>query len=223
MGNPWFKRSIEISEGKIKRVGFIDENEKKVIDAKGMILCPGFVDLHNHSDLTILAYPNAESCIMQGITTAVVGNCGLSMAPVNPDKVDLLKRYLSPFLAKGFDYKWDWETLGEFYEKVEAQGISLNIAPLVGHGTIRLAVKGFNLNKASKEEMDKMKILLEQSIKDGAFGMSTGLVYPPGCYSTTEELIELGSVLKKYGSCYATHMRNEGDMLMEATEEAIKA
>jgi len=221
-GNTWFKKDIGISEGKIKSLGFIDGNAEKTIDADGMIISPGFIDLHSHVDQDILAYPNAENCIMQGITTAVVGNCGMSMAPISSDKVDLLKKYLSPFLVKNFNYEWDWETLGEFHKKVEKQGISLNIAPLVGHGTIRLAIKGFDSSKVSRQEMNKMKILLEQSIKEGVFGMSTGLTYPPGCYSTTDELIELGSVLKKYGLVYATHIRNESDRLMEAVEEAIK-
>jgi len=221
-GNTWFKKDIGISEGKIKSLGFVDGNSEKTIDADGMIISPGFIDLHSHVDQDILAYPNAENCIMQGITTAVAGNCGMSLAPINPNRIDILKKFQEPFLAKDFDYEWDWETLGEFYKKVEKQGISINIAPLVGAGAIRIAVKGFDSNKVSKEEMNKMKILLEQSIKDGAFGMSTGLIYPPGCYFSTSELIELGKVLKKYGLIYATHIRNEGDRLMEAVEEAIK-
>jgi len=221
-GSLWFKKDIGIGEGKIKRVGLTAENGKKTIDATGMVVSPGFIDLHNHSDMTILSYPNVESYIMQGVTTVVVGNCGLSMAPVNAGKVDLLKRYLSPFLASGFDYGWDWRTVKEYYEKVEKQGTSLNLAPLVGQGTIRLAVKGFDSNAPSKEEMNEMKQLLEQSLGDGAFGMSTGLIYPPGTYSSTEELIELASVLTRYGALYTTHMRNEGDRLMEAVEEAIK-
>ncbi len=221
-GNPWFKKDIGISEGKIKNLGFIDGNAEKTVDADGMIISPGFIDLHSHVDQDILAYPNAENCIMQGITTAVVGNCGMSMAPISSDKVDLLKKYLSPFLVKNFNYEWGWETLGEFHKKIEEQGISLNMASLVGHGTIRLAIKGFDSSKVSREEMNKMKILLEQSIKDGVFGMSTGLIYPPGCYSTTDELIELGSILKRYGLVYATHIRNESNRLMEAVEEAIK-
>jgi len=222
-GNPWFKRDIEISEGKIKKLGFVNGNkEQKIIDANGMIVSPGFINLHSHTDISVLAYPNAESSVTQGITTAVCGNCGLSMAPVNLDNLDLLKKYLSPFLVKKSDYKWDWETLGEFYGSVEKQGLSINIAPLVGQGTIRLAVKGFDSSKVSKEEMIKMKMLLEQSVKDGAFGMSSGLIYPPGCYSSTEELIELCSVLKKYGLIYATHIRSESNRLMEAVREAIK-
>lgn len=221
-GNLWFKKDIGIGNGKITGMGLFATDGNKTIDATGKVVSPGFIDLHNHTDMTILTYPNVESYIMQGVTTVVVGNCGLTMAPVNPDKVDLLKRYLFPFLATGFDYGWDWKTLREYYEKVEKLGTSLNLAPLVGQGTIRLAVKGFDSDEASKEEMNEMKQLLEQSLEEGAFGMSTGLIYPPGTYSTTEELVELASVLTRYGALYATHMRNEGDMLMESVEEAIR-
>jgi len=221
-GNPWLRKDIGITNGKITRLGHITEDSGETMDATGMIVSPGFIDLHNHSDFSILAYPSAESYIMQGVTTAVVGDCGLSLAPLEPDKLALLKRYLSPFLKAGFDYGWEWRTLAEFYQKVEKQGTSLNLAPLVGQGTIRLAVKGFDSTGSSAEEMNQMKKLLAQSLEDGAFGMSTGLIYPPGCYSSTEELIELASVLKEYGAIYTTHMRNEGDRLIEALEEAIE-
>ena len=220
-GNPWLRKDIGITNGKITRLGHITEDSGETMDATGMIVSPGFIDLHNHSDFSILAHPNAESYIMQGVTTAVVGNCGLSLAPLNPDNLALLKRYLSPLLRAGSDYGWEWRTLAEFYQKVEKQGTSLNLAPLVGQGTIRLAVKGFDSTGSSAEEMNQMKKLLAQSLEDGAFGMSTGLIYPPGCYSSTEELIELASVLREYGAVYTTHMRDEGDRLIEALEEAI--
>jgi len=221
-GNPWCRKDVGIVEGRIKRVGHIGEHTGKKIEAEGMIISPGFVDLHNHSDRSILAYPDAENYIMQGVTTAVIGNCGLSLAPVNPDNLDLLKRYNAAALKPGFDYGFEWRTLAEYYEKVERQGISLNLAPLVGHGAVRLAVKGFDSSEASREEMSKMKRLIVQSLEEGAFGMSTGLIYPPGSYSNTEELVQLASILRQYGGIYTTHMRNEGDRLMESVEEAIR-
>lgn len=131
-GSPWFKKDIGISEGKIVSVGFISEKAEQTIDAEGMVVSPGFIDLHTHNDLTILTYPNAESHVMQGITTAVTGNCGLSMAPVNSNSLPLLKTYVSPFLVSDFDYGWSWETLNEYYEKVERQGSTVNLVPLVG-------------------------------------------------------------------------------------------
>ncbi len=221
-GSPWFSRDIGISNGKIKSLGRIPAEGSKVIDAKGLIVAPGFIDLHNHADHGILAFPDATNYLMQGVTTSVAGNCGLSMAPLNPVYVELLKSYLSPFLRKGFDYGWDWQSANDFYQKVEAKGTAMNIAPLVGQGTIRLAVMGFASGKPTTEEMREMKKLLIQALDDGAFGMSSGLIYPPGSYSSTEELIELASVLSNYGAIYTTHMRNEGDKLIESLDEAIR-
>ncbi len=221
-GSPWVREDIGIREGRIARIGALDEDGRKTIDAKGMVASPGFVDLHTHNDLTILAHRDAESYIMQGVTTACVGNCGLSLVPVSPDSLGLLKRYLAPFLVSDFEYGWDWKTFREYYEKVEDGGISQNLAPLVGQGSIRLAVKGFDSARASGDEMGAMKQLLEESLEEGAFGMSTGLIYPPGSYSSTEELVELGAVLSRYGAIYATHLRNEGDRLMESLDEAIR-
>jgi len=221
-GNKSFKKDIAIVKGKINKIGKVKKNMENLLNAEGMIISPGFIDIHNHVDHGILAFPYAENYIMQGVTSCVVGNCGLSMAPVNFDNLIYLKRYLSQFLETSYNYSWDWKTLKEYFEKVRIQGTSVNIAPLVGQGTIRIAVKGFKTSKTSKEEMKKMKKLLSQSLEDGAFGMSTGLIYPPGSYSTTEELIELSSVLKNYNALYATHMRSESDKLVEALKEAIK-
>ena len=221
-GNPWLKKDIGISEGKIRSVGHIGGHAREIIDVEGMVVAPGFVDLHNHSDMSILTYPGSESYIMQGVTTAVVGNCGLALVPVNPDNLTLLQRYLSSFGAGRDDQQWEWRTHAEFYKIVEEQGIALNLAPLVGQGTVRLAVKGFDSSEASTEEMNEMKRLVVQGLEDGAFGLSTGLIYPPGSYSTTEELIELASVVKEYGGIYASHIRNEGSNLIEAVEEAIR-
>jgi N-acyl-D-amino-acid deacylase len=221
-GSPWFKGDVAIRDGRIKKVGHVAGGARKTVDAGGMVVAPGFIDLHTHNDLTVLPFPGAESYIMQGVTTAVVGNCGLSMAPLNPDRVDLLRRYLSPFLKADCDYGWNWKSVGDYCSVVEAHGTVQNLVPLVGQGTIRLAVKGFDTTPASKAEMKAMKALLEQSMEEGCFGLSSGLIYPPGSYSTTDELVELAGSLPRYGGLYTTHMRNEGDLLMEALEEAIR-
>ncbi len=221
-GSPWFQRDIGISNGKIKSLGYIPAEGSNVIDAKGLIVAPGFIDLHDHADHAIMAFPDATNYLMQGVTTSVAGNCGLSMAPVNPNYLELLKAYLSPFLKKGFNYGWDWQSIGEFYQKVESHGTAMNLAPLVGHGTLRLAVMGFDSSTPTTEQMQQMKNLLKQALEDGAFGMSSGLIYPPGSYSSTEELIELAGVLSNYGAIYTSHIRNEGDSLIEAVDEAIR-
>jgi len=221
-GSPSFKADIGIKEGKIVKIGDINEKGNTTIDAKRLVVSPGFIDMHNHADHAILAFPNAECYIMQGVTTSLVGNCGLSMAPINPDNLELIKSYLFPFLRADFDYKWDWRTSKEYFEKIRKNHTAINLAYLIGQGTLWIAVKGFEMTRASKEEMDTMKTILKKELEEGSFGLSTGLVYPPGSYSTTEELVELTSVLKDYNALYTTHMRSESDELLESVEEAIK-
>jgi N-acyl-D-aspartate/D-glutamate deacylase len=222
-GSPWFMADIGIADGKIQNMGAIVAGDaKRSIDAAGKVACPGFIDLHNHSDITAPALPGCESNLMQGVTTAVVGNCGLSMAPASPETVGLLKEYLAPFLVKGFDYGWDWESLGQYNEKINRAQVAMNLAPLVGHGTLRIAAAGFKKEPLSEQETATMKQLLVQSLKDGAFGMSSGLIYPPGCFADTEELIRLGAILKQYGRIYTSHIRDEADQLIESVEEAIR-
>lgn len=221
-GNPWFSGDIGVKDGKIVKIGKIEERGKHEIDAKGLFVSPGFIDIHTHADLTILAVRDAQSYVTQGITTAIASNCGLAMAPINPEKLDLLKSYVSPFLVRDFDYGWDWGSFGEFYEKVEKGGIAINIVPLAGHGTIRIFVKGFDPSTPSPEELSKMKDLLRKCIDEGAFGLSTGLIYPPGSYSETWEIVELAKVLGEKGGVYLSHIRNESKRLIEAVEEAIE-
>ncbi|MBE3128311.1 MAG: amidohydrolase family protein, partial [Actinobacteria bacterium] len=134
-GNPPFKADIGIKGGKIIKIGDITEKGSTTINADGLVVSPGFIDMHNHADHAILAFPNAECYIMQGVTTSLVGNCGLSMAPINSDNLELTKSYLFPFLRADFDYKWDWRTSKEYFEKIQRNGTAINLAPLVGQGT----------------------------------------------------------------------------------------
>ena len=221
-GSPYFKSDIGIKNGRIEKIGRVSGNAARVIDAMSQIVSPGFIDLHSHTDHSILPFPEAQSFVMQGVTTQVVGNCGQSMAPTSEKTLPLLQRYLKSSLYPDYDYEWNWKSLAEYYERVEEQGTSINLIPLVGQGTVRLAVKGFDTTLASKSEMRQMKKLVSEGLEGGAFGLSSGLVYTPGSYSTTEELIELASVLGRYGGIYATHIRNEEDGLIEAVDEAIK-
>jgi N-acyl-D-amino-acid deacylase len=221
-GSPWYKADVALMGGKINIIGNLNGvPAKKVIDVGGKVLSPGFIDPHSHADMTAAAVNNADNKITQGVTTDVAGMCGLSPAPINKDNLMHLKQYLSPFMAKGLDTKWDWDGMASWMNIIDRQGNSTNMAMLVGHGTLRIAVMGFDDRKPDANEMNKMKSLVAQAMEDGAIGLSTGLIYPPGCFSEKEELIELCKVVAQYGGIYVTHMRNESAEVLAALEEAI--
>jgi N-acyl-D-amino-acid deacylase len=171
--SPWFRGDVGVTDGIIQRVGILEKaDSKETMDAEDCYLVPGFIDIHSHSDSTLFAYPLAESRILQGVTTEIGGNCGISPAPVNPANVKLLKDY-----AGHLDY--NGESLSEYLELLENKSVSTNFGTLVGHGTIRLAVMGFNDRKPEEHELEAMARLLRQAMEDGAYGMSSGLIYPP--------------------------------------------
>lgn len=219
--SPAFVGEVGIKDGKIKCVGkgfhVTCREAKSVVDANGMYLVPGFIDIHSHSDCTILEHPLAESRVFQGITTEITGNCGISSAPVSmdPEKRKLLVDYADIENVT-------WNSVKEFFDAVEERKVSTNIGLVTGHGTLRIAAMGFDKRKPTEEEMQTMKELLKQSINDGSFGYSSGLIYPPGSYADTDELTELAKVLADYDAIYTTHMRNEGFLVREALAEAIE-
>jgi len=219
--NPWFKADIGITEEKIAEIGRLDkERAARVIDAKGLVVSPGFLDMHSHSDLVLLINPKAESKIRQGITTEVIGNCGGSAAPLN----DFLKtemRKTTPLLEEA-KLELNWSTMREYLNRLDKQGAALNVAPLVGHENIRALVIGFDNRAPTDAELKKMKNILGRAMEDGAFGMSTGLIYPPGCYAKTDELMELSRMVAKHGGIYTSHIRGEGEELISSVKETIK-
>jgi N-acyl-D-amino-acid deacylase len=188
-----------------------------VIDAAGLAVCPGFIDTHAHSDFTIVADNRAEGKIMQGVTTEVNGNCGMSAAPLYSGAFERREEDLREL---GIDERWN--TLGQYFGLIRKMGTGVNIAMLAGHGNIRGSVVGYDDRSPSPEEMNGMLGLLRESTEEGAIGLSTGLIYPPGMYAQTEELIELGKALRERGLIYASHMRSEGTMLTEAVGEVIR-
>jgi N-acyl-D-amino-acid deacylase len=172
--------------------------------------------MHSHSEYSLLANSKAESKIRQGVTTEVNGNCGDSPAPIEGMTAEAAEE------AKEYDLDVDWSTLGEYLGRLEKQGIALNVAQLIGHGTIRTAVMRYENRPPTSEELTRMKELVAQAMEDGAFGMSTGLFYLPGCFADAEEVIALCKIVAEYGGVYTSHIRGEGDPLIEAVAEAIE-
>lgn len=219
-GTPWQMGDLAIKDGKIAAMGcLIDAQAVEVIDAKGMVLSPGFVDIHSHSDFAISGVPFAESRVLQGITTEIGGDCGMSAAPVNPNNVDLLKRYIG-FLDTGMDFTW--QSFAEYLNQMDQFPYSVNYGGMVGHGTIRLAVMGFDDRQPTEAELKEMQRLAAESMQGGAFGMSSGLIYPPGCYADVDELAEVSKALAPYRGMYESHMRDEGDGVLDSVKETIE-
>lgn len=218
-GNPWFRANVGIQSGKIVKIGrSFNLEAEKVLDADGLVVCPGFIDIHTHSDLSLLINPQADSKVRQGVTTEVVGNCGISAAPVTEAGLRPLK---DEWGAEAEEVEWNWSTLGEYLSCLEKQGVALNVASLVGHSTVRTCVLGVDSRAPTKEEMKEMKVLVARSMEEGAFGISTGLVYLPGCFAETSELVELCKVVSAYDGFYASHTRGERETIMDALREAI--
>lgn len=218
-GNSWYKADIAISGDRIVHVGTVNDfSADEEIDVKGLAVAPGFIDIHTHSDTAAFVPELCKGRIMQGITTEVIGNCGVSVYPVNPENSDLLTKYVGAEL-EAVDLKWT--SLAEFAEISTSLGLVTNLVPLIGHGTVRIAVMGFDNRPPTPEEMEMMSRLVAESMEQGAFGISSGLIYPPGVFCTTEELVELCHVVRDYNGIYTTHMRNEADLVVEAVEEAI--
>jgi N-acyl-D-amino-acid deacylase len=190
------------------------------IDAKNKIICPGFIDMHSHADLAILRDPLCKDKIQQGITTQVIGNCGQSIAPLIERTIPLLKKYVTPLLGD-IKTEWEWRSFKEYLSLIQKKGIATNIVPLVGHLTLKVSIMGFENRKPFVEELEKIKLLVIEAMESGAFGISTGLTYPPDCYSTTEELIKICKVVKQYGGIYASHARVFSSV-KKAVEEAIE-
>ena len=222
IGGPWIYADVGIKDGLIAKVGYLGKEEaEKTIDASGKFVSPGFIDIHNHSDLSILVYPAAENYLMQGVTTIVIGNCGFSAAPISPKNIEPYKSYWSQ-LVPGLPVEFTWRTFSEYLKTVEKAKPAVNIVPLVAQGTVRIAVKGLEPGKASKEELDEMKELVREAMEAGAFGMSTGLIYPPGSFTSTDEIVELAKVVAEYKGIYASHIRGESYNLLNAVKEAIE-
>lgn len=190
----------------------------RVIDAAGLAVAPGFIDVHSHADNAPLLDEHDTSKILQGVTTEVVGNCGLSLAPRVPAYAAALAAYCGRLFPS---LPWGWTGMDELFEEIDAAGCVTNMVPLVGHGTIRLAAMGMVDREPTGAELDAMRRMTEQAVEAGVFGLSSGLIYPPGLFSETGELAELASVLPS-NLVYATHIRGEGPMLLDSITEGLE-
>ncbi|MEN8758308.1 MAG: D-aminoacylase, partial [Desulfobacterales bacterium] len=225
-GQKAYLADVGVENGRITEISpDLGADADEIVDADGCVVSPGFIDMHSHSDFTLLVHPKAESKIRQGVTTELVGNCGGSPAPVPEERFDDFMQYmvgLGGFYQKVLTPQdWKWKTLAQFYEELENKGVAVNLAPLVGHSTLRSAVMGYENGPPSPDELKQLKYLLEKELDLGAFGMSTGLIYHPGAFAAREELTQLAKVVHSYGGIYTTHIRSEGKYLIEAIDEAL--
>ena len=194
------------------------EHAGRSVNAAGKVLAPGFIDMHSHSDWALWENRRAESKIRQGVTTEVVGNCGFSPAPVVPAFREELRGF-ALYLPQGLDFSWP--SFGAYLDALDADGLALNVAHLVGHGTLRIGAMGFARRAPTDAELSAMQTLLADAMEDGAFGMSTGLIYAPGSYADTAEIVEVARAAARRRGFYASHMRGEGATLLSAVGEAI--
>ncbi len=216
-GSPWYSGDVGIRNGHIAAIGDLGgAPAKQKIDAKGKIVAPGFIDMLGQSELTILVDPRLPSKVYQGITTEITGE-GNSVAPVNDamlasDRAGYAHLHITP----------DWRTLREYFARLEKQGMGINLATYVGATSVRRMVLGDADVQPTPAQLDQMKALVDQAMRDGAVGLSTALQYAPAPYAKTDELIALAQVASKYGGIYATHMRSEGDTVLESIDEATR-
>jgi N-acyl-D-amino-acid deacylase len=216
-GSPWYAGDVAVKDGRIAAIGNLSSaSRKRTIDAHGLIVAPGFIDMLGQSEITVLVDPRLPSKIFQGITTEITGE-GNTAAPIN----DAILKEAQP----GFDHygiKADWRTLQQYFARVEKQGIGINMGHYIGATTIREMVIGFGDRAPTPDELKRMQALVAVAMQEGALGLSTALQYPPAPYAHTEELIALATTASQFGGIYATHMRSEGDAEMAALEEAFR-
>jgi N-acyl-D-amino-acid deacylase len=214
-GAPARRADIGITGERITAIGDLQKAESLAsIQAEGQMVCPGFIDTHSHSDAYLLIEPTAPSKVYQGVTTEIVGNCGASAAPCLG----------AAHLASDWQlhtYPGQWKTMAEYRQVLAAVKPVLNVVPLVGHNVLRASVMGYEGRVATGEECTEMERLLEQSLEEGGRGLSSGLIYPPGMYAASEEILRLAKVVQRKGGIYTSHMRSESSQLIAALNETI--
>ena len=220
-GSPWYWADIAVQQDRIVRIGSLaGAAARRVIKADGCSVSPGFIDVHTHSDLQPLVTPLQECKIRQGVTTEVIGHDGLGLAPVTPRTVAVLREQLAGLVGRP-DLEWEWGTITSYLDRFDRR-VAVNIAMLVPHGTLRLAVMGVENRAPTPDERRRMKHLVDQGMREGAIGLSTGLTYAPAMYASDDEMVELCKVLRPYNGFYCPHHRNYGMEALEAYQDSIE-
>lgn len=222
-GNPWFAADIGVAGGRIAAVARSLEgcHARRVIEAGGRVVCPGFIDTHSHSDLVALVDPVLEPKARQGITTEVLCQDGISVAPVRPEHVEGWRRYIAA-LDGDPPIPWTWQSFGEYLDALAAARPAINLAALVPFGNVRQWVMGLADRRPTSEELEAMCRLIDRCMAEGAFGMSIGLIYLPCVFASTEELVRCYQAVARRGGIMVIHMRNEADYWLEAIEETLE-
>ncbi len=212
------RADVAITDGRITDVGDVaGRRATRMIDARDRVVAPGFIDIHSHSDNTVFVNDAFESALHMGVTLVVCGNCGGSSAPVRGLAAEELDRALAVF-----DAKRTWSSFAQYAAACDDARPAINLCSFVGHGTLRECVMGGAARAPSRHELDEMRTLLTQALDEGAIGLASGLIYPPSAYGTTDELAALCAVVREKGGLYASHIRSEGDRLLDAVEENLE-
>jgi N-acyl-D-amino-acid deacylase len=223
LGNPWYHADVGIQGEKIERIGRIEAKDaERVMDGNDMMLAPGFIDMHSHSEMVFLSGKQPELLegrIRQGITTEIMGNCGISVSPVTDEMKPIMEASVGWMTPE--KVPWEWNSMGEFLDLLAQKGVIVNVGSLSGHGAIRALVKGFASGTASPDEIRRMQDALRETLEQGSFGLSSGLIYAPGMFADTEELTELSRIIAEYDRIYVSHIRGSSETDIDAEKEII--
>jgi len=224
-GLPAYRADIAIKGARIAAIGKFNAEANHTINARGLTVIPGIIDPHSHADLILPLDPKRQIELMrcklaQGVTTTIVGNCGLGCAPVATDQAESVLRAVNAWMTPEA-VEWKWRTVGEYLGQIESNGLAMNIATLAPHGPVRISAMGLTKGSPSKAQMKKMRAMIVRAMRDGALGLSTGLIYPPGMYSDTDELKELARIVEDYGGVYTSHIRGSSETLIPAVNELL--
>nr|MDQ3013537.1 D-aminoacylase [Acidobacteriota bacterium] len=224
-GQPAYRADIAITGKRIAAVGQFAATAKQTINAAKLTVIPGIIDPHSHADLILPLNPKRQAELIrcklaQGITTTIIGNCGLGCAPVANAEAEATLRAVNSWMTPE-PVEWRWRTVGEYLNRLEENGLALNIATLAPHGPIRISAMGLMKGAPSRAQLKQMRTMVEQAMTDGALGLSTGLIYPPGMYSAPDELQELAEVVAAHGGIYTSHIRGSSETLIPAVKELL--